>query len=311
MIPLSLALAGCHVFDVVEIVCASDEACAEPPADADTDTDADTDADTDTDTDTDIVAPTSGWVISGANSSGSRVLVFNALGVQVAAWTELGDAAGPVAFDPAIGAAFLAADDALYRLSADGALKVARAEYPGVLDIAFADGFVYAATGDGVVTWNASDDTAEVAAFDAPVSGLVGVGRAPGASIYATDTDGGSPDLYQWSVGGGAPVVLHTDFDVSAARATIVFAGPDDQPYTCSAAGAFYSVADLAAGGSRHVAYYEGGLTDVSACAFDRGDGTWLLFSPSAGVIRLDMQSRAKVVLEPSSSYDLIRGGFY
>ena len=62
---------------------------------------------------------------------------------------------------------------------------------------------------------------------------------------------------------------------------------------------------------SRPVAYYAGGLTDVSACAYDPGDASWLMFSPSVGVVRLDAQSRAEIVFEPTTSYTFVRASFY
>ncbi len=316
MIPLSLALAGCHVFQVVQIDCASDEACAQPAdVDVDTDTDADTDADTDTDTDTDtapVVHPTRGFVISAISStSGSRVGVFDPQGEQIAQWTTtLDGAAGPVAYDPVSASAVLAAGGTLIHLSAPDVVTRASIAYPDVLGLAYADGLAFVATGNGIATWDVESDTGETAPFEAPVEGLTGITVQADGSVYATDTDGGAPDVYEWTVG-AAPSVRYSDFDESGARARIVFVGPDEAPYTCSAAGAFYAVADLAAGNARTVAYYSAGLTDVSACAYDPGDGSWLLFSPAAGVIRLDAQSRATVLLGSSSSYTLVRGGFY
>ncbi|MDP2312277.1 MAG: hypothetical protein Q8P41_05175 [Pseudomonadota bacterium] len=314
MIALSLlALGGCHVFDVVEIVCAANEPCARGDGgDADTDTDADTDADTDVDTDTGpVVLPSRGWVISGLATGGGRVIVFNSDAAQVAAWTDIDDANGPVAYDPVTGAAVLAYDGALYQLSADGTMKRAADPFPDALSVAFADNRAYVATGAGITTWFADDDTTDSVPFETtPLAGLVAVGLGPAGSVYASDTDGGAPDFYQWSVG-SLPTSLYRDYDSSAARARIVFAGPEDAPYTCSEAGAIYAVSALAEGSSRPVVYYSGELTDVSACAYDPGDASWLIFSPTAGVVRLDAQSRSEVVLAPGSSYSFVRGAFY
>jgi hypothetical protein len=313
VILLSLALGGCHVFEVVEIECAAGELCARGRG-RDTDGDADTDADTDTDTDSDtgpVVNPTRGWVLSGISSAGSgAVFAFDPTGAVLAQWSDLWAVAGPVAFDPASDSAFLAYDSALYQLKSDGEQKRALIAFPDVLSLAAADGVVYMATGNGLTSWSSTDEVVTTATFDPAVTGLVGVGVGVGGAVYATDTNSGAPDLYEWSAG-GAPTVVAADFDGSAARARIVFAGPDGVAYTCSAAGAFYAVADLVAGSSRPVAVYSGGLTDVSACAYDPGDATWLLFSPTAGVIRLDAQNRAETVFAPDSSTTLVRGGFF
>jgi len=314
VILLSLALGGCHVFEVVEIECASDEACArrDTDADTDTDTDADTDADTDTDTDTgSVVNPTRGWVLSGLSNSGlGGVVAFDPTGGVIGQWSGAAGIAGPVAYDIATDSAYLAYDGALYQLKRDGEEKRAGTAFPDVLSLAVTDGVVYMATGDGLSSWNSANEVVTSARFDYALTGLVGVGVASAGSVFATDTNGGAPDLYEWSAG-GTPAAVATDFDGSAARARIVFAGPEGAAYTCSAAGAFYAVADLVAGSSRPVAVYSGGLTDVSACAYDPGDSTWLLFSPSAGVIRLDAQNRAEIVFAPDSSTTLVRGGFY
>ncbi len=311
MILLSLALAGCHVFEAVEIDCASDEPCARPrdtDADADTDTDADTDADTDVDTGP-VVGPSVGWVVSGESTAGNRVLAFSPSGGTLAAWTGLGENAGPVAYDPDTGEAYLGAGGVVWRLQADGTVSSSTAAFPYALDLAVHDGEVYVATGDNLVAWNVAGDTT-TSAFSAAKAGLVALGVSPDGGVYASDTDGGAPDLYRW-VAGGTPTSLYADYDETASRARIVFPGPDGTPYGCSEAGAIYPIAALAEGSSRAVAFYNGGLTDVSACAYDPANETWLIFSPSVGVVRLDAQSRAEVVFEPVSSYTLVRASFY
>ena len=313
MILLSL-LAGCHVFEVVAIDCASDEPCARPAKDraTDTDTAVDTDTDTDSGTDTDtgpVVRPTVGWVVSGSSGGGNRVVAFSPAGGTVAAWTDLGDAEGPVAYDPVTGNAVVAAGGQLVLLGVGGGVLRAVDGYPYVRDVATRDNIVYVAAGDNLIAYDGIAETRNVA-FTTTVTGLAAVSLGPDGLVYASDTDAGAPDLYTWD-GAASPAAVHTDYDTSGARAQIVFAGPDGAPHTCSSAGAVYAVASLASGSSRPVAFYSGGLTDVSACAYDPGDETWLLFSPAVGVIRLDAQSRAEVVFEPVSSYTLVRASFY
>lgn len=301
MISWLLALAGCHLFEVVDIVCAADEACADA---------ADTDLDTDIDTDTRL--PSLGWVISGAPASGvHRILAFDATGTQIGGWPDLGTATGPVAFDPVTGSAYLAYDGGLYQLDSDGMMVRSSGTFLDTVAIDVADGIVYAATGGGLGTWDIANDIAGEAPFAERLSGLSGVGVAADGSVYLSDTDGGAPDLYRWSIGGPAPTLLYTDFDGSSARARIVFPGPDDEPHTCSGAGAFYAVADLAEGNTRPIVSYAGGLTDVNACAFDPQNDTWLLFSPSGGVVRIDSANNAETMVEPSTSYTLKRAGFF
>jgi hypothetical protein len=311
-----LPLLGCHVFETVAIDCASDEPCARPKdADADTDTDADTDADTDTDTDTDadtgpLVEPSMGWAISGEAGGGNRVMVYGPDGVTLAAWTSLGDLAGAVAYDPAAGVAYVGNADGLYRLAADGSVGQGPTEIRDVRDVAAADSGVYAAVGTNVVAWRPSTGSYEFAVDESESDAVSALAPRAGGGVLVLDTTGGSPDVYRWTVGSSV-ARLAEDFDDSASRALVVFAGPDDAPHTCSAAGGVYSVERLAAGEARPVAYYSGGLTDVSACAYDPGDGSWLLFSPSVGVIRMDADSRAEVAFAVPTSYTPVRASFF
>jgi hypothetical protein len=305
----SLVLVGCHVFDAVDIVCAGNEPCAHPHhGDTDTDVDADTDTDTDIDTGP-VVAPLRGWVISLQGTPNDRVGVYGPHGETVAAWTDLGDSSGPVAYDPTTQTGVLASGRQLFLLGADGTTTAASPTFPDTAAVAFDGATAYAVDGANLLTWSVADDTS-TEAFSTALSGLVAVALGPSGSVYASDTDGGSPDLYQWFPG-DSPVPLYADFDVSAARARVLFTGPADEAYACSAAGAFYRIADLASGSSTPVVFYAGGLTDVSACAYDPGDETWLLFSPSAGVIRVDAQGRGDVVFEPPASYTLVRANFF
>jgi hypothetical protein len=307
LISLSLALVGCHVFEVVEIDCASDEPCARKP---DADTDTDTDADTDTDVDTGpLVAPTRGWVISGRSSAGNGVLAFSAEGEPGHAWTGLGSLEGPVAYDPASDTAVIGSGGQLHVLGADDSVRTASTTFAEVLDLSWVGDTVFVATRDNLVAWDPSADSAQEA-FPDGLEGVVAVGRGPEDTVYATDTGDAAPDLYQWG-NDGTPTLLYQDFDQNDARAGVVFAGPDDSPHVCSSAGAIYAVRNLVEGVSRPLAYYDSGLTDVSACGYDPGDGSWLLFSPSAGVIRLDAQSRGQVVYSPGGTFTLVRASFF
>jgi hypothetical protein len=203
----------------------------------------------------------------------------------------------------------LASDDSLVYLLANGGYSVSEPDYPYVADVAYIGPEAYVATGDNLHAWNASTEATSTA-FDADLAGLLAVAAGPDGSVYASDTDGGSPDLYQWTLG-STPTRLYSDFDVSTARARILFPGPRDLPYSCSTAGAIYNVADLADGSSAPVVFYAGGLTDVSACAYDPGDETWLLFSASTGVVRMDAQGRGQVVMAPEGSFTFVRASFY
>ena len=304
MIVSLLSLSGCHVFEVVDIPCASDEKCAHIGGDPDTDTDADTDIDTDVDTGP-IVGPSLGWIVSGTAASGDRVVAYDAAGSTLAAWTDL-DGAGPVAYDSATGEAVLLTDTATTRLLADGTAAASDQAFTDARDVAFRDGTMLVTTSTNLYAY---DGTTLETAFEEPLTSLRGMALATDYAV-AVDGDNETPDLYKWALGRD-PIALYSDFDATDARVDTVFLGPDEEPYVCSSVGAIYKVSELDGGSDRPVAFYTGGATDISACAFDPGDDSWLLFSPALGVIRMDAQSRAEVVFEPPTAYTMVRAAFF
>jgi hypothetical protein len=303
-----LLLSGCHVFQTIAFDCTSDMPCAtggHGGGDADTDTDADTDADTDTTADTGpLVMPSRGYVVA-IDGPSPRVEIYTAEDTLTAQWRGF-DTVGPVAYDPGTEQGIVVGGTSLWWLGADGSTQEADAGDP-VVGVQASGGKVYAATATNVyeADWGGS---ASNAAFDTDNS-LVSVGLADASSVFFVALSDDGADLWRWTPG-DSPTTAAAHFDVTASRSIGVFAGPDGDPYVCSRAGAIYAVGALQRGDVPPTAYYSGQLTDVTACGYDAGDGTWLMVA-SSGVYRVDDRGRGTRVYEPPSGYTIVAGNFF
>lgn len=313
MIVSLLSLLGCHVFESISIECVAGMPCAGGGGGDDTDTGGVDTADSGETGDTAVesgplVESSVGFVVAATATRGDRAYVYDAEGALLALFEDFGTVAGPVAYDDATGEGALVTTDGLVWLVEDQ-VPTPLPLTQEVSDLALADGFAWLATELDVVAMNADGETR--VAWSGDGAGTVGaIAAAPGGGVWITRIEGGVPSLYAWS-GDGSPTLVTAAFDTTGARARVLFAGPDDEPHTCSAAGGVYAVADLAAGNGTPAVYYDGGLTDVAACGWDPGDETWLLFSPSAGALRVDAQGRATVAVSAPDGFTLVSGNFH
>ena len=308
MIALSLMLAGCHVFETVAIDCTAGMPCARGDADADTDADSDADSDTDPPDTGPIVEPSRGFVFSLTGTAGDRVRLFSPTGALTSQWTDFGDVSGPVAYDAESGRGAVVGAGTLVVLNADGTTTSTGIGESAVNDLEIVGDSLYAAVEDNVVHVTADGDVTQALPGGSGTVGAIGV--ASDGGVLFTFGVGNTTDLDRF-VGPDELSTVTENFDGTMARARVVFVGPDDAVYTCTSHGAVHLVSDLAAGHLAPVVFYDGGLSDVTDCAWDAGDGSWRLISTSAGVVRVDAQGRGEVLLEPPSGYTLVRGNFY
>lgn len=312
MIVLLYPLLGCHVFETVAIDCVRGMPCATGGGgDVDTavDTDTDTGADSGGGPDTaPVVAPSRRAIVSVTGDRGDRVYAYDADGTTMYIWKDYGGGTGPVDFEPAESIGALAAGGSVHWLVPDQApLTVAFAE--PVEDVAVAGRKAWLVTKDNV--WMLETGTSDaVAVLELPADEVGAVAVNPAGGVWFTSIMGGVPSLHAISADGELSTV-HEGFDTTGARARILFAGPDGEPYACSSAGGVYRVADVAAGVHTPVVYYDDGLNDVTECGWDDGDDTWLIFSKTKGVVRVDAQGRGTVALQAPEEFTLARGNFF
>jgi hypothetical protein len=297
-----IPLLACHVFETVAIDCVAGEPCAI----ADTDADADADADTDDDTldDGPPIVPAKGFVVSLKGDDGSAlVAAYDAAGTLLDEIDAPG--AGPVAYRAQSGTTILGVDTFAYKLQ-DGAEDGVDLGL-SVVDVDITADHAWIATGDQVYAVGLdSGEATPTFASDPGTISAIGLG---GSEILATVVAEGQVDLFD--VTAGLALEKSLGFDSTGARARGVFAGPDGEAFTCSNAGAVYRVADLEAGTFTPTVFYGGDLADVTECAWDPGDGTWLLVSSTGGVIRMDAQGRGTTLYTAPDEYTLVRGNFH
>lgn len=313
MIGTLLPLLGCHVFSTAAIDCFAGQPCA-GGGDTDPDTAIDTGDSGDTADSADdtavVIEPSRSFLVSATGSRGERAYAFGPVGETLAIWKDFGGVSGPLAYDAASGLGLMVGDGVLWWLYLDQETPTGTdLGVQDVLDVAVIGGMGWVATSDNVGWVDPAVGTPTLA-YATSVDQVGAMAPKPGGGVYLTLIQGGVPSLYEWS-GTGEPTLVTDAFDTTGARARILFVGPDDEPYTCSSAGGIYRVADLAAGTATPVVYYDGGLTDVSDCGWDAGDATWLVFSPTAGAVRIDAQGRGEVVVSAPDGFTLVRGNFF
>ncbi|MBM4369292.1 MAG: hypothetical protein FJ102_23975 [Deltaproteobacteria bacterium] len=314
MFALSLApLLGCHVLEEYSVECTSDMPCAKAgDTDPDADTDTDTDSDTDTDTDTGPPPePSVGWVVSLVGGTTGRVRVYDPSTREVTyEWAGFGTYGGTAYYNPSTGAGVLFSDDEIVFLGADGTTST----YGGGLsgsryDVSRLGRYGILALQGGVIRFDESFSVLELMIVygtfgnTLPVGGNANVG-------YLADVASGGPDLYTLQPSGSYELT-YTDYDSSTQRGANVFVGPGDAPFGCSSGGGIYEVDDLMVGSRDPYLSYDGEVTDVSECAYDPQSDQFLLFSPTAGVIRVDPDGTGKQVFSPPNGYTLHNVYFY
>ena len=302
-----LFLAGCHVFESALVECTSDMPCAVPD-----DTAVDT-ADSGVDTaDTGPTGtPSVGWVTSMAGGGNSVVRVFDPVTGEVAQeWTGFGEYSGAAYYEPESQAAVLVAVNYVIQLKADGNVgTIGEGPASEAYDVTHLGPYMLAAYRGGLAELSADYSHNEDVLPAGSLAEIRFVGGNRNIAYYVDPTDGG-PDLWSIDPSGLTKLVLQ-DYDTSLTRATNIFVGPDDKPFGCSTAGAIYDVGALADGNTHPYAYYDDGLTDVADCAWDAGNKTFLLYSPTRGVLRVDLYGHGTWVFAPSAGYEYARVYWY
>jgi len=302
-----LLLAGCHVFETATVDCTSDMPCAQGG-----DTAVDTgDSGVDTGDTGPEGTPTVGWVTSMTGGGKSVVRVFDpATGEVTAEWSGFGDVSGAPFYDPESGIAILVAVGGIVQLLPDGTVGE-KSEGPGssAYDVTHLGPYLLAAYQGGLAELSADFSYQNEVV---PAGTLAEIRFAGGnASLaYYVDPSSGGPDLWSLDTAGNAQLLL-PDYDTSLTRGTNVFVGPDDKPFACSSAGAIYDVGALNDGNTHPYAYFDDGLSDVSDCAWDAGNKTFLLYSATRGVLRVDLYGHGTYVFTPSAGYDYARVFWY
>lgn len=311
MIVLLLPLLGCHVFETVAIDCVRGMPCATGGGGdtaVDTDTGADT-GDSGPDTSTPVLAPSRRTIASVTGDRGDRVYAYDATGTTLYLWKDYdGGGTGPVDFDPAESLGVMATPGKVVWLIPDQD-PIAVDIPEEVKDVATVGRKAWLTTRDNVYVLEAGSGDG-VAVLDQPADEVGAVAINPAGGVWFTTVMGGVPSLHAMTSDGQLSTVQEA-FDTTGARARILFAGPDGEPYVCSTAGGVYRVADLAAGVRTPIVYFDGGLSDVTDCGWDDGDGAWLLFSASTGVVRVDAQGRGTVGIQAPEEFSLVRGNFF
>lgn len=296
---------GCHVFESIQVECTSDMSCAGGTDTADT---ADTAEDTDTGTPGE---PEVGWVTAQAGAGKTFVRVIDPVSGEVARQWELnGEYPGTPFYDPASQSGLFAAIGGFWMLAADGDVASA-GEGPDSenYDISHLGPDMLAAYQGGLTRVSADMSVNEQVV---PLGTLTEIRYVGGNSRVAffVDPSSGGPDLWKIDTSWEYGQVL-TDYDTSLTRASNVFPGPDDKPYACSPVGSIYSVEAVSAGQTRAEAVYDGTLDDVSDCTWDPGDESFILYSPTAGLFRIDVDGRSEQVAEASTGFAYGRVAWY
>jgi len=300
-----MAAVGCHVFESVQVECTSDMPCAGGDTSADT-------ADTDTgDTgEVPVGDPQVGWLTSLAGGGKGLVRRFDPEGEVMKEWALDAELVGTPFFDPGSSSGLFVAIGGFYSLNADGTTTL-MGEGPtsDAYDVTHLGPDMVASFQGGLVRVSADGAASEPIVMPGTFTEIRHVGGSQNVAFFVDPSTGG-PDL--WAVDTAFSYwQIAEDYDTSLTRAINVFVGPDDKPYACSDSGAVYALEELMAGSSRPVAYYDNDFDDVGDCAWDDGDDSFLLYSPSQGVFRIDADGRGERVATPSTGYDYGRVYWY
>ena len=290
-----LSMMACHLFTPLDISCVEGMQCADDTASMDT-------AGHDT---ASTGAPLLGMVVSVRTTGGTSVQVLDPTGARLDTRGGFGDAAGPVDADPVSGRVVVASDTALFWNDGDAAPQsVTVTSPPLALDL----------LGGAARFLDASTlRTVNLGATPSPTS--VTVPPDEQAASMATAVDGTalvttfSDAAHLYGSDGATLTERVRGYDASILRTRIVAWGPDDAPCLCTAVGAVYSIDALVGDEApAPLVYADLDMQDVSACAWDPGDGSWLLFSPTTGFVRADATGRAVVVAAPGPNETYLHG---
>lgn len=290
-----LSMIACHLFTPLEITCVEGMACADDSASTDSAMDDTAGGGT----------PLLGMVVSVGTAGGTSVQVLDPSGARVDTRGGFGNAAGPVAADPASGRVIVASDTAiLWNDGATAPQSVATTSPTLALDLLGDAARILEATTLHTVNLGTTAAPTSVAMPPDEFAASMAT-AADGAALVTTFSD--AAHLYGSD---GATLTERTrGYDASVLRTRVVAWGPDDAPCLCTAVGAVYSIDALAREDApAPLVYADLGMQDVSACAWDPGDGSWLLFSPTTGFVRADATGRATVLAAPGANETYFHG---
>ncbi len=290
-----LSILACHLFTPLEITCVEGMECADDSAAGDSAGDDTGGGGT----------PLVGMVVSVRTAGGTSVQILDPSGARVDTRGGFGDASGPVDADPSTGRVVVASETVLlWNMAATAPQTLTLAAAPRALDLLGASVRVLDAGAVGTVDFETSATPARVPM--PPDEQAASMATADdGASLVTTFSD--SAHLYGYD--GVALTERARGYDASVLRAQVVAWGPDGAPCLCTAVGAVYTIDALAHDDAPvPLVYANLGMQDVSACAWDPGDGSWLLFSPTTGFVRADATGRATVLAAPSANETYLQG---
>lgn len=285
-----LLLAACHVFQALDIPCTEGHAC---PSSDDTGTTPD--------------GPVTGAIVSYASSPSGRVVGYSPDGTAFLEWTDVGPVGGTVAWSTQVNTGVLAEGARLTALTREG-----NAPYLGevVGDAEAADvdrigNTVWVALGDSVYAW---DFSYWFGVFQSPLSNATHI-ATDGDVLFVTAEAGDGVDVYAVDT---RAITWEPLFQgLNGPRARNVFVGPEGKPYACSAAGYVYALDALDAGDNDAVAFSADTLTDVVDCGYDPGDGRYLLFSPTLGVLKVDDRGIGETLVPLPDGVAGVRANFF
>jgi hypothetical protein len=339
-----LPLLGCHLFTPITIECVAGMTCARDSAVDDGDSGVIDTAGGDTGggtVDTATVALTVGMAWYGVDAAGSATWrTFGPDGTPrtdgvptLRAGADYAPA-GPFDVDPATG------DWVFAMRGPSGAAEVVAAYSPTglgawvalpdddgdgtiepAMQVELAGGQGYVLTRAAVYRFDPADGTGAIVTVgkfldqDVPVS--FGVDSTGQVHAVARNVGSGALVVLKYTPGTGTRYT-NTGYDVQpnngAARAVAV--GPDDRLYVCETDG----TVRLAAGDGTSLAVpvvdtvrLDGNdvVGDVSACAWDDGDASWRLFSPTRGFLHARGDSAYVLVARDATMTSVASGAFF
>ena len=292
-----LILLGCYLLDDGAIDCAAGEPCARdslPEGDADTDADADTDL---------PGAPELGVAYGSLGGSDWSFVVVDPQGNEVLRESTPGAVEGPVAWRDELAIGLLLQGDQAWVVDAQGATSSAALPEPA-RDLEWVGSRLLVLFANGLSAVEGDQTTWLVQGAFQNASRLASDGEG---EVWIVDSGLGKPTLYGWNEEAGLQL-LHADFDDHTGRSVALFAGPDQQPWVCSAGGGVWSVAALADGDDTPARLADNQLSAVVDCGYDPAADEFLLLSKSLGVVRLGPDNATRVWVQDP---DLRRGQVY
>lgn len=291
-----LFLSGCHLFATApSIDCVKGQPCADPDTGPTTTDPAD--------------GPSLGWIVALDGGSKSKVRRYSPSGEMAREWSGFGGAS-QVAWDTTGERGVFAEPGGVYDLAEDGTSDVL-VDDPGVgfYDLAFFEDMLLLTLGEdeesALYAWDMTPAEPETLASGQGEFGSIAVLGEKARTVFVDDR----PDLYSISTSFVANV-SQGSFDVDGSLVGGLAIGPDDGVFLCSPAGAIYAIADLVEGNRTPVLVYDGEVSGVFSCAYDRATGDWLLGTTS-GVIRLDPTGRAAYAYEAPGGYTISDISFF